>query len=194
MLITDSANSHLNTDTIRRLRKNSVVVAVIPKGTTMYLQVLDVSVFSVFKQHYYDVAEEWLDANGPRNKVKLSASQSRILCTRLTRSAWLRTLKSVDLKKAFQDIGYTWNDASPIYLRTLPGFCFDPSTVDLTVTSSLQNDDEDKIERDAEEAKRQSEAQMRIHTQVKQSTLRDFWNWRFSILIFLFILLFMWKV
>ena len=176
MLITDSANSHLNTDTIRRLRKNSVVVAVIPKVTTMYLQVLDVSVFSVFKQHYYDVAEEWLDENGPRNKVKLSASQSRILCTRLTRSAWLRTLQSVDLRKAFPDIGYTWSDASLIYLRTLPGFCFDPSTVDLTVTSSSQNDAEDKIERDAEEAKRQSEAQMRIHTQVKQSTLRDFWN------------------
>ena len=176
MLITDSANSHLNTDTIRRLRQKSVVVAVIPKGTTMYLQVLDVSVFSVFKQHYYDVAEEWIDANGPRNTIKLSASQSRILCTRLTKSAWLRTLKSVDMKKAFDDIGYTWKDSSPTYLRTLPGFCFDPSIVDLTVASPSQNKDEDKIGREAEEAKRKSDAQKRMKTQAKQSTLRDFWN------------------
>lgn len=145
----------------------------------MYLQVLDVSVFSVFsvfKTHCYDVAEEWLDANGPWNKLKLSASQSRILCTRLTRSAWLRTLKSVDWRKAFDDIVYTWKDKSPIYLRTLPGFRFDPSTVDLSLTSSSQNDDEDTIEKAAEEVKRQSEAQMRLSTQVKQSTLRDFWN------------------
>ena len=83
----DFATTHLNEDSIRRLREKCVVVAIVPGDTTMYLQALDVSVFSVFKQHYYDVAEEWFDINGPRNKVKLSSAQSRILCTRLTKSA-----------------------------------------------------------------------------------------------------------
>ncbi|CAF2518149.1 unnamed protein product [Rotaria sp. Silwood2] len=32
----------------------------------MYVQVLDVSVFSVFKNHYDDVVEEYVDHNGPR--------------------------------------------------------------------------------------------------------------------------------
>ena len=120
----DSTTTHLNEDSIRRLREKNVVVAIVPGGTTMYLQALAVSVFSVFKQHYYDVAEEWLDINDPRNKVKLSSAQSRILYTRLTKSAWLRTLSSIDLKAAFHDIGYTWFGESPIYPRALSGFFF----------------------------------------------------------------------
>ncbi|CAF3235604.1 unnamed protein product, partial [Rotaria sp. Silwood2] len=48
LMIGDSANSHLNADVIRDLRKKRVVVAIIPKGCTMYIKVLDVSVFSVF--------------------------------------------------------------------------------------------------------------------------------------------------
>ncbi|CAM4989709.1 unnamed protein product [Rotaria socialis] len=83
MLIVDSANSHLNPETIRHLRKKSVVVAVIPTGCTMYLQALDISIFSTFKNHYTDAAEEYIEQNGPRNKIKLTALQSRILCTRL---------------------------------------------------------------------------------------------------------------
>ena len=75
MLIVDSANSHLNQETLRILRKKSVVVAVISTGCTMYLQSLDISVFSTFKKHYTDAAEEYLERNGPRNKIKLTASQ-----------------------------------------------------------------------------------------------------------------------
>ncbi|CAF4260009.1 unnamed protein product [Rotaria sp. Silwood2] len=66
LMIADSANPHLNADVIRDLRKKRVVVAIIPKGCTMYVQVLDVSVFSVFKNHYDDVVEEYVDHNGPR--------------------------------------------------------------------------------------------------------------------------------
>ena len=36
--------------------------------------------------------------------IKLTASQSHVMCTRL------RTLKSVDIAKAFHGIGYTWKD------------------------------------------------------------------------------------
>ena len=146
LFITDSANSHLNSVTISRLRRCSVVVAIIPKGTTMFLQVLDVSVFSVFKKHYYDVAEEWLDFSGPRSKVKLTSSQSRILCTRLTQSAWYRILKSTDFETAFYEIGYTWRGDPPIYLRTLARFCFDPSSMNLASDSSSDNFDDEKIE------------------------------------------------
>ncbi|CAF1455168.1 unnamed protein product [Rotaria sp. Silwood1] len=80
----NESNRHLNADVICDLRKKRVVVAIIPKGCTMYLQVLDVSVFSVFKNHYDAVVEEYIDHNGPRSKIKLTASQSRILCTRFT--------------------------------------------------------------------------------------------------------------
>ncbi|CAF4541737.1 unnamed protein product [Rotaria sp. Silwood2] len=66
LMIADSANPHLNADVIRDLRKKRVVVAIIPKGCTMYVQILDVSVFSVFKNHYDDVVEEYVDHNGPR--------------------------------------------------------------------------------------------------------------------------------
>jgi hypothetical protein len=62
------------------------VLAAIPKGTAMYVQLFIVNAFGVFKNHYYDVAEEQLEANDPRSKVKLSF-QSRILCTRFTKSA-----------------------------------------------------------------------------------------------------------
>ena len=58
----------------------------------------------------------------------------------------------VDLRKTFHDIGFTWKDASSIYLGTLSGFCLDPSTVTSTLTSSSENHDENKMERDAEEA------------------------------------------
>lgn len=176
LFITDSANSHLNSDTIRRLRKCSVVVAIIPKGTTMYLQVLDVTVFSVFKKHYYDVAEEWLDANGPRSKVKLTCSQSRILCTRLTKSAWCRTLKSIDFETAFDEIGYTWRDDSPVHPRTLAGFCFDPSSMNLASDSSFDNADEEKIERDAEAANKEDSALVNWKNRGKQTKLGEYWK------------------
>ena len=42
--------------------------------------------------------------------IKLTASQSHVMCTRFTWSVRLRTLKSVDIAKAFHGIGYTWKD------------------------------------------------------------------------------------
>ena len=142
----------------------------------MYLQVLDVTVFSVFKKHYYDVAEEWLDANGPRSKVKLTCSQSRILCTRLTKSVWCRTLKSIDFETAFREIGYTWRDDSPVYPRTLTGFCFDPTSMNLASDSSFDNADEDKIERDAEAANKEGSAPVNWKDREKQTKLGDYWK------------------
>ena len=83
-----------------------MVVSIVPKGCTQYLPLLDTMVFSVFKSHYQTVADEFIDQNGPRHKLKLSAKQQIILCT--------RTLKSVNLERAFKDIGYTWVDESPV--------------------------------------------------------------------------------
>ena len=70
LLIVDSAGSHLNPDLINDLRTKRVVVPVVPKGCTMYVQVLDVSVFAVFKNHYDDVVEEFIDKSGSRCKIK----------------------------------------------------------------------------------------------------------------------------
>lgn len=115
-----------------------MVVSIIPKGCTQYLQLLDTLIFSVFKNHYQAAAEEYVDLHGSRSKINLSAKDKRILCTRLTAIAWARTKNSVDFERAFFDIGYTWLDDSPITIRTLPGFVFDPSKV----TSSMVIDDE----------------------------------------------------
>lgn len=140
----------------------------------MYLQVLDTNVFSVFKDHYYNVAEEWLEQNGPRSKVKLSSSQSRVLCTRLTKSAWFRTLSSIDFKSAFKEIGYIWYDNSPIYSRVLAGFCFDPQASNSYLQQN--DDDNDRIDREAKAAKETTDSRIYTNNQTKQTTLKQFWK------------------
>ena len=139
----------------------------------MYLQSLDISVFSTFKKHYTDAAEEYLERNGPRNKIKLTASQSRILCTRLTMTAWQRTMKSVDFNVEFKHLGYTWVDNSPVSPRTLPGYTFDPTTIDCPL---LQIDEEDGEEMQIEKrAKLAKDHNKRMSTQQnKQTTLNHF--------------------
>ena len=94
----------------------------------MYVQVLDVSIFSVFKNHYDHVVAEYIEKSGPRSHIELSALQSRIFCIRFTWCACLRTLKSVDVAKAFHDIEYTWKDASPISRRSMPDYTFDSTS------------------------------------------------------------------
>ncbi len=125
------------------MRKKYVVVSVIPKGCTQYLQVLDTSIFPLFKTHYRAAADEYINHHGSRSKIKLSAKQQRILSTRLISTAWISTQKSVDFERAFLDIGYTWVDESPFSIRTLPGFIFDPSTVTFP---TINVDDEEKEE------------------------------------------------
>ncbi|CAF3453025.1 unnamed protein product, partial [Rotaria socialis] len=49
LFISDSSNAHIDHQSIRLLRKKQIFVAVIPKGCTMYIQALDVYVFSIFK-------------------------------------------------------------------------------------------------------------------------------------------------
>ena len=172
LFITDSANSHLNSDVIRALRQKRVVVAIIPKGCTMYVQALDVFVFSVFKQHYDDVADEFIEKNGPRGKLKLTASQSRILCTRLTWSAWLRTLKSIDFEKSFQDLGYVWVDNSVVSPRTMPGYTFDPVSDDCPI-STPDDEEENRIDKVATEI---AEQQKTLLSTKKQLTLTNMWK------------------
>ncbi|CAF1428919.1 unnamed protein product [Rotaria sordida] len=157
LFIIDSANSHLKPEIIQNLRKKNVVVSIIPKGCTQYLQLLDTSVFSVFKNHYQAAANEYIDNYTSRSKIKLTAKQKRILCTRLISTAWIRTQKSFDFERAFLDIGYTWIDESPVSIRTLPGFLFDPSTVTISTTNNNNNEEEEEDNEDqliAEEKKR----------------------------------------
>ena len=54
-------------------------------------------------------------------------------------------MKSVNFERAFMDIGYTWVDESPVSIRTLGGFVFDPTTV-----TSLARSDDDDDEKDDE--------------------------------------------
>jgi hypothetical protein len=177
MLIVDSAGCHLNPEIIRLLRKKSVVVAVIPTGCTMCLQSLDISIFSTFKNHYTDAAEEYLEQNGPRSKIKLSASQSRILCTRLTMTAWKRTIATVNFKQEFKHIGYIWTDNSPVSPRTLPGYTFDPSTINLPLSKIDEENDEENERRIETQAKLAENQSKRLSNQKnQQKTLAYFWK------------------
>lgn len=178
MLIVDSANSHINPEVVRHLRKKSVVVAVIPTGCTMYLQSLDISIFSTFKNHYTDVAEEYIEQHGSRRKIKLTASQSRILCTQFTMMAWERTKASFNFKEEFENIGYIWTNNKPVSPRTLPNYTFDPSTIDSPLLQ-LDESDEDNVEqqRIAMQAKLAEDQDKESSNQnKKQSKLTDFWK------------------
>ncbi len=176
LLITDSCNCHLQPQAKHSLRQKSVVIAVIPKGCTQYLQILDTLVFSIFKSHYFDAAEEFIEKNGPRSKLKLNASQSRIICTRLTWEAWKRTLKSIDLKKGFMDIGYVWADHSIVTPRTLPGYIYDPNQQFERQSDDDDDDDtENRIANDAVLAN-QEHTQMMLKNGGKQLKLFDLWK------------------
>ncbi|CAF4908274.1 unnamed protein product, partial [Rotaria sp. Silwood2] len=78
---------------------------------------------------------------------------------RLISTAWIRTQKSIDFERAFLDIGYTWVDESPVSIRTLKGFIFDPSTV----TSSTFNDDENEEKEEYNAKKTTVEEKKRTH-------------------------------
>ncbi|CAF2085496.1 unnamed protein product [Rotaria magnacalcarata] len=178
LFIADSANSHLKPEIIQKLRKKNVVVSIIPKGCTQYLQLLDTSVFSVFKNHYQAAADEYIDLYSSRSKIKLAAKQQRILCTRLISTAWVRTQNSIDFERAFFDIGYTWIDESPVSIRTLQGFLFDPSTV----TSSIIDVDDREEQEECREKKKMVEenkkhphlSSMNNNSKLKQLSLDQF--------------------
>lgn len=140
----------------------------------MYAQILDVSFFSVFKNHYDDVVEEYIDQHGPRSRIKLSASMSRILCTRFTWCAWLRTLKSVDVSKAFRELGYTWIDDSPVSIRTMPGYTFDPTSVDCLSSMDDDYDKDDRIDIVAKEVSEQQKQDARFS--LTQLTITGMWK------------------
>jgi hypothetical protein len=60
---------------------------------------------------------DYIDYHGSRSKIKLSAKQQRILCTRLISTAWIRTQKSVDFERAFRDAPVTVH-RSPVHRST----------------------------------------------------------------------------
>ena len=174
LFITDSSSTHLNEETIRLIRQKRVVIAIIPGGCTMYIQALDVYVFSAFKHHHYECAEEWIERNGGRSKIKLTAAQSRILCTRLVSAAWSRTLKSIDPLAFFLELGYVWKDDSIVRPRSLPGYCFDPTKVDYMANKDPNVDDDQRIDEEARRATEQHQRNLLVN--VKQRTLLDLWK------------------
>lgn len=174
LFITDSSSTHLNEGTVRLIRQKRVIVAIIPRGCTMYIQALDVYVFSTFKHHHYECAEEWIERNGGRSKIKLAAAQSLIFCTRLVSAAWSRTLKSIDPLKFFLELGYVWKDDCIIRPPSLPGYVFDPTTVDYMSNKDPNVQDDERIN---EEARRTTEQHQRnLLNNAKLKTLLDLWR------------------
>ena len=138
------------------------------------MQLLDTLVFSNFKSHYFDAAEEFLEANGPRSQLKLSASQSRIICTRLTWEAWIRTLNSLEIKQGFTDIGYIWTDNSIVSPRTLPGYSYDPN-IELQIQFNANDHGENKIGDDTT-LTNQLHTQIMFKNRGKQLKLNELWK------------------
>lgn len=103
-----------------------------------------------------------------------NASQSRITCTRLTWEAWRRTLKSIDLKKGFREIGYTWASDSIVTPRTLPGYIYNPDR-DEDVRSDDDDNHRNRIANDATLAS-QENTQMKLNIGGKQLNLLDLWK------------------
>ncbi|CAF3696532.1 unnamed protein product [Adineta steineri] len=151
MLIVDSANSHLNPETIRNLRKKSVIVAVISTGCTMYLQALDVSIFSTFKNHYTDAAEEYIEQN-----------------------AWIRTKSSTNFNEEFTKIGYIWKHNIRITPRTLQNYTYDPSIINCVSLNINEDDDEEQIQNAATLAAEQDK--IILNEKSKQLKLTDLWK------------------
>ncbi|CAF3348426.1 unnamed protein product [Rotaria socialis] len=167
MFITDSCSCHFNEDVKALFKKNSVVLGIIPGGITQYIQVLDIFVFSTYKAHYHDVAEEWIEVNGLKSTIKLTCSQQRILCTRLASTTWKRTLNSVNVSQSFRNLGYTWIDNSVVTIKSLPGYSFDPASL------NFGNDIEDESSLVEEIDKVMVMEPVRA---LKQSSLLSFWN------------------
>ena len=161
---------------MQALRQKIVLATVIPKGCTVRVQTLGVFVFSVFKQHHDDVAEELIEKNGLRSSLKLTASQSRTLCIRLNCSAWLRTLKGIDFEKSFQDLDYVWIDDPVVSPRTMPSFRFDPISVDYPISTSDNNDEEEEENRIDTVAVALAQQYKNMSSNKKQLMLANMWK------------------
>ncbi|CAF4366080.1 unnamed protein product [Rotaria sp. Silwood2] len=102
--------------------------------------------------------------------MKLSTSQKCILCTRLTASAWARTLKSINFSKAFRSLGYTWGDNSIVQTSHIQWYKFDPNSM---TSKEPELDDHDQNSQQQEPI-----PNLTNKTQHKQLTLKDMWKIR----------------
>ncbi|CAM4843234.1 unnamed protein product [Rotaria magnacalcarata] len=153
LLIVDSANSHLKPEVIHRLRKKKCC--------------------GVYNSKWmYTTFAKYIDRYTSRSNIKLTSKQQRILCTRLVATAWSRTQATIDLERAFLDIGYTWVDDSPVSIRTLSGFVFDSSTI----TSMIVNYDngDDGGEKECEKNKNSHLSSITTTKKMKQLNLDHF--------------------
>ena len=100
--------------------------------------------------------------------MKLTSSQKRILCTRLTASAWDRTLKSIDFRTAFRSLGYTWTDNSIIQPSHIKWYKFDPNSIKFT---EEEVDDQIHVLKEVKKTTNSIDK-----TQRKQLNLIDMWK------------------
>ena len=146
----------------------------------MYVPILDIFVVSVFKKHHDGDVQAYIEQNGPVGKQKLAASLSRSLFTRLTWSAWLRTLKNIDFETTFQDTGYIWvNETSvPPRTRITPDLASDPRSVDYpsSTNDSEYDDDGDEENRMDKVASDIAQQQQAMLCTKKQLTLIKTWR------------------
>ncbi|CAF4839348.1 unnamed protein product, partial [Rotaria socialis] len=79
---------------------------------------------------------------------------------------------------AFFDIGYTWIDESPVSIRTLQGFLFDPSTVTSSITDVDDREEQEECrekKKMVEENKKHSHlSSMKNNSKLKQLSLDQF--------------------
>ncbi len=86
-------------------------------------------------------------------------------------------MKSVDIAKAFHDIGYTWTDNLPLSLRSMPGYTFDPSAADCLSSMDDDYDKDDRIDIVAEEtSSKQQKQNQRFQLSLTQLKNNNMWK------------------
>ena len=135
----------------------------------------------MFLQYVYSFCHEKDQDCPPATRIRtFSRRIARIVCISQNSQFLLCKHRSEHERARYRILVYSSSIShiTTFSLSLTPaGFYFDPSTVDLSLTSSYQNDDDDdKIEMATEQVHRESEARIMINSQAKQSKLREFWN------------------
>ncbi len=134
LLLLDEASQHWTT-TAKEGRGQNTVFAKIPGKVTCIVQFLDLYYFHDFKAEYRTLFSEIQ----PTLRADVSASQKRVIMTRLALRAHQRVIQKLlpRIREQFTALGYFPTDPTKIQLRALPDYHYAPDVFALAAPSAL---------------------------------------------------------
>ncbi len=133
MLVFDQARGHIS-ETVKSVMSNlRLQPCIVPAGCTSWLQHVDTHVVAKYRAHH----QELFMAKGI---VKRSSRQKRSLLSELVVNSMIETAKSMNVEKAFRDLGYI--DPVNARIRNIP-YTFQPPVLTLADEES----DKEKLQR-----------------------------------------------